>query len=216
MLEKFVTAKHWQLFILTTGVVIVAQSFFMYVMLDEIASNRQPNITVFFTMIPLIMIIALIAVFTQFGWYYAVVIKMHQKIPDHLKMNLKRFKIFFFFPLIYLSAIFLLVTYMFFILGSDPASVKPHEILPFVAFIIPMHFFTIFCIIHTFYCVGKSVKLAELHRQLKFEDYAGEFFLTWFFPIGVWIIQPKINKIWSGEIQPKADSTFSDSDPEIL
>jgi hypothetical protein len=30
---------------------------------------------------------------------------------------------------------------------------------------------------------------------VKFRDFAGEFFLVWFYPVGVWIIQPKINKM---------------------
>jgi hypothetical protein len=28
-------------------------------------------------------------------------------------------------------------------------------------------------------------------------DYIGEFFLFWFFPIGIWFIQPRINNIVS-------------------
>jgi hypothetical protein len=26
-------------------------------------------------------------------------------------------------------------------------------------------------------------------------DFAGEFFLLWFYPVGIWIVQPKINKM---------------------
>jgi hypothetical protein len=33
---------------------------------------------------------------------------------------------------------------------------------------------------------------------VKFKDFVGEFFLVWFFPIGVWILQPTINKLEDG------------------
>jgi hypothetical protein len=38
------------------------------------------------------------------------------------------------------------------------------------------------------------VKTIELQREVTFSDFAGEFFLIWFYPVGIWIIQPKVNK----------------------
>lgn len=43
--------------------------------------------------------------------------------------------------------------------------------------------------------VAKTIKTVELQRQVKFGDFAGEFFLILYYPIGIWIIQPKINKM---------------------
>jgi len=40
---------------------------------------------------------------------------------------------------------------------------------------------------------AKTIKLAELQRSVTFSDFAGEFFLIWFFPIGIWFVQPKVN-----------------------
>ena len=45
------------------------------------------------------------------------------------------------------------------------------------------------------YFVAKTLKTVELQKEVLFSDFAGEFFIVWFFPIGIWIIQPKINKI---------------------
>ncbi|MBK6525920.1 MAG: hypothetical protein IPG07_10450 [Crocinitomicaceae bacterium] len=60
-----------------------------------------------------------------------------------------------------------------------------------------------FCIGHTFYCVGKSIKLAELQRTVKFEDFVGEFFLAWFYLVGFWILQPRLNKLANEESKPE-------------
>jgi hypothetical protein len=57
-----------------------------------------------------------------------------------------------------------------------------------------------------FYCIhfaSKSLKAVELQRTVTFRDYVADFFLFWFFPIGVWFIQPKINKIFNRTLQEK-------------
>ncbi len=64
-----------------------------------------------------------------------------------------------------------------------------------MAIIVPMHLFSMFCIFYSLYFVAKTFKTVELQRETAFSDFAGEFFLIWFYPIGIWIIQPKINKI---------------------
>ena len=44
------------------------------------------------------------------------------------------------------------------------------------------------------YKAAKTIKTVELQKKVTFSDFAGEFFLLWFSPIGIWILQPKINK----------------------
>jgi hypothetical protein len=61
--------------------------------------------------------------------------------------------------------------------------------------IVPIHLFSMFCIFYTIYFVAKTIKTVELKREVKFGDFAGEFFLLWFYPVGVWILQPKLNKM---------------------
>jgi hypothetical protein len=45
------------------------------------------------------------------------------------------------------------------------------------------------------YFVAKTFKTVELQREVSFSDFVGEFFMIWFYPVGIWIIQPKINKM---------------------
>ncbi len=46
------------------------------------------------------------------------------------------------------------------------------------------------------YFVSKNLVLAETSKSASFYDYAGPFFLIWFFPVGVWFIQPRINRLY--------------------
>jgi hypothetical protein len=45
--------------------------------------------------------------------------------------------------------------------------------------------------------VSKSLVLAETGKPASFYDYAGPFFLLWFFPVGIWIVQPRVNRLYS-------------------
>lgn len=53
----------------------------------------------------------------------------------------------------------------------------------------------IFCHIYVIYFAAKTIKTAENKTATKFEDFVAEFFLIVFFPIGIWILQPRINRM---------------------
>jgi len=61
--------------------------------------------------------------------------------------------------------------------------------------VFPLHIFSMFCIFYAMWFISKAIKTIEFQKPVSFSDYAGEFFLLWLFPVGIWIIQPKINKI---------------------
>jgi len=49
---------------------------------------------------------------------------------------------------------------------------------------------------------AKAVKQNEINKELKFTDYLNEFLLIACIPIGIWIIQPKMNKIIKNKKTP--------------
>jgi hypothetical protein len=52
-----------------------------------------------------------------------------------------------------------------------------------------------FCIFYALYFNAKALKAVEWQKKVTLSDYVGDFFLIWFFPIGLWFIQPRINNI---------------------
>ena len=51
------------------------------------------------------------------------------------------------------------------------------------------------------YIAAKTIKTAELKREVTIGEFAVEIFFIWFFFIGVWSLQPRINKIINNEIE---------------
>jgi hypothetical protein len=171
--------KHWQLFLILFGLPFGFQIIFISSMIGG-HSDFLFNYFIFF---PFLMVLY-IAIF--FGWFWSIAVGLQYKVPADVKMKVGRFKIFFFTPLIY---ILFIVGFMFIGFGTGH---QPHPGI--FALIVPLHLFSMFCMFHNLYFVSKTIKTIELQREVIFSDFAGEFFLIWFFPIGIWFIQPKLNK----------------------
>lgn len=62
-------------------------------------------------------------------------------------------------------------------------------------FVMPLHFAAMFSTLYAMIFAAKTLKSSELKREAKITDYLGDFFLVWFFPIGIWILQPRIHKL---------------------
>lgn len=67
--------------------------------------------------------------------------------------------------------------------------------------IFPLHMLGMVCMFYLLYFVSKSLALVELGRNVTFYDYAGPFFLLWFFPFGVWVVQPRLNRIHAAQAE---------------
>lgn len=189
MIQKFLKAKHWQLFVLQIGIPMLAQILLMmYFLSRTIESNSE---TMPFTALGYVLpIVVSLYVFFFFGWFWSVGLGINERLPDHLKLNTKLFKAFVLVPATYLIG-------FSFIMGSIFVSgpKDPSYFVQFVGLILLLHLFSMFCIFYCMHFVAKTIKTAEEKRNVTFSDFAGEFFLIWFYPIGIWILQPRINKL---------------------
>ena len=186
MIEKFLKAKHWQIFMITFGLPFLIQIITMPITI----SDNDPII-----MMKIFPIIMIIFISGFFGWFWSIGVGLQSKIPSDVTMKVKKFKIFLIIPLIYM---FLILIFMGSIIsGTFENGQEPSEgmIVGMIGIIFPLHFFSMFCIFYCLYFVAKTFKTVELQREVAFSDFAGEFFMIWFFPIGIWIIQPKVNKM---------------------
>jgi hypothetical protein len=198
MIDRFLKAKHWQLFLLLFGVPMMVQFGAMIGLSAMFATGRVPDlhmIAPYFRFLPFILI-----VFTGFffAWFYSIAIGLQGKLPARVKMKVRKFKIIFFTPIIYMSALMLFIAT---VVPGWMENVKMGgeidiaQVMVFIGIALPLHFVSIACMFYTNYFVAKTVKTVELQKEVFFADFVGEFFLLWFYPVGIWVLQPKINQM---------------------
>ena len=221
-MNTFLKFKHWQLFGLlvctyfafqiagTTTVIssqgeikhVAERSFFIFKTSSVISSQETTNdiatvsqsqwkksvkVTKYSPIVILFIVVLC-------GWFYVVGVNLNKKLPDTVKMNLIKFKWFFFTPIAFM---FLSYIYTYFVLFKNVSNGVEPNFGIFLTFIISLSLFSVFCFFYCIYFNAKSLKAVELQRPVIFRDYVLDFFLFWFFLIGVWIIQPRINRIFS-------------------
>ena len=152
-----------------------------------------------------VILLSLLAFLILFFWYWSITIGLQKKIPVDIRINLTRFKILFFIPVLYFGLFFGGIFYFFEKLPEIIDLIKTDNsviledyffsFIKFIPFFLLFHFFTIFCSLHTIYFTAKTIKLAMLKKEVKFGEFIGYFLLVWFNLIGLWVLQPEINKM---------------------
>lgn len=109
-------------------------------------------------------------------WIWSIGTKLHiQSKPDN-KLKLYLFKVSILFPLVYgIYGIYRMIS-----IGDV---------------IMTMHFAAMLSTLYAMIFAAKTLKSAELKENAPVSEYLGDFFLIWFFPIGIWILQPRIHNI---------------------
>lgn len=203
--QRFLRARHWQLFVLTFGLPFLLQFILMSTMIGNFGREKEPNISFVPDFFGLFVVILLLVLVTQFGWYWSVAIGLQPKVPANVRLKVRKFKVFFFIPLSYMLTLFL--GFAVFMIGFSGLAASDEEpsftfFATLFGIIFPLHFFSIFCIFYCLYFIAKTLKTIELQRETTFSDFSSEFFLLWFFFIGIWILQPRINALAAGTSPP--------------
>ncbi len=195
MVNRFLKAKHWQLFLLVFGLPIILQFILFGYMFSSMLAQTNPDPMKMMNGMRWTPLLVLPIYGIFFGWLWSIAIGLQNKIPENVKMKVKKFKVLFFIPLIYISVIMVYFSFAFSSFIQMDQAPQVESMLGLFAVIFPLHLFSMFCIFYTLYFAAKTIKSVELQREVKFADFAGEFFMIWFYPIGIWIIQPKVNKM---------------------
>lgn len=189
--------KHWQLFCM-----LYIMPFIIYICLIVYSVIANINTDAIFITIPVIFLVYFILyILFYFGWYYALGTNLYKKLPENVNMSICKFKIFLFIPTIYISSIFILLSIMFYNINNiQEMNEMMLGIFPIIFLIVlPLHLFSMFCVFYCMYFISKALKSIEINNTAITEDYIGYFLMFWFIIIGIWFIQPKINRIFENE-----------------
>lgn len=174
----FVRAKHWQVFLLVLGSLGVADGIDVWWQLPGKGGWQ-------ITFLPLFLSTELCAILYAL-WLGSLGSFLFNATSPELRLPTKLFRVAIVFPAVYFPLF-------------EIAALNLSPVLFFVIF--PLHAFASFCLLYALYFVSKSLVLAERRTPVEFPNYIGTLFLIWFFPIGVWFTQPRINQLYADALK---------------
>jgi len=117
-----------------------------------------------------------------FLWIWLLGVGINKIISEKIRPQLKLFKI----GTIYSFCIFI---------ATIPFMPIDYEKNPIYLLFLPAMLLALFCLIYAIYYIAKNIVMAEKKRNVTFKEIEMTFFLLLFFWIGIWVIQPRLNKL---------------------
>jgi hypothetical protein len=159
-MKFFLTAKHWQIFLI----------LLMGLILNNFTVENQPLLTIILSVIGHLII---------FCWPLILGIELYQYLPGRIEMSRTYFVI---------NALIFLLTYTAIIIISEGEGMSFNglEALPFM--------YVFFAFLHYMTFPARVLKSIKTGKRASFADYIGYVALIIFWPIGIWLLQPRINR----------------------
>lgn len=122
-------------------------------------------------------------------WTLGIGERLHAKLDKKSPLNIKRFKFQIWYVVSYMLII--LITMGGYEINQDNMQHFGWEFW----LIIPGHLIMMYCMIHTIYFISRCITTLRNRK----ESYGIYMLGFWFFPIGIWIIQPRIIELLNEE-----------------
>ncbi len=184
MIKKLLHLKHWQFFLFYAlpGLISILSLAAIFAIRIHYGDTEGPQGAI----LPLVILYfggPLVMIGAAMSWLWAVAVGLQPKLPEGMKMNLKAFQFAFCGPIVV-------------ILVAAFAMLAGWEGVGFIAVLFLGWVYAMVGVFYVPWFVAKTLKSVELQRtDLGFADFILEFFLIGLGPIGVWFIQPKINRV---------------------
>ncbi|MGL1900693.1 MAG: hypothetical protein OCC49_01065 [Fibrobacterales bacterium] len=177
-------AKHWQLFI---GMFLVPLAVQVLMVQEFISSNSKQNFEnpeQVFESFKYLWLFSAFAFLIGITWFISIGVRLRSFVSGLEQMKVKKF--------IFLSSF----SFCYMFMASTLFEIIPN-VSWMIFLIIPMHLTAMFGMLYMLYFPGRVLKSIELGRVASRGESIGSMFLFWFFPIGLWTIQPIANKVFA-------------------
>jgi hypothetical protein len=197
--SNLLKAKHWHLILLFYSVPLVYQIVLLSSTISSTIENNKPDLEAILSHLKLSPLIMMLPIWLLMYWFWSVGVGLNNKLSEGLKLQTTKFKVFLIIIVLYFVTMLICIGIFINSLGSDMnfyTYIGNRTRFAILALFFLLNIFIIFCLFFSFYFVAKTLKTVELQKKVNFSDYVGEFLLIWvLFPIGIWFIQPRINKL---------------------
>jgi hypothetical protein len=171
----FVRSPHWQVFTFLMGLLCVGEILMIAV------GPKGDSVE-----IPLVSVIVAELCWICFAlWFWSLGSFLNSIVRPDLRLNVRFFQFALAYPPVYMA--------VFQVVFERPTTA-------YVTAMFPFHLLAMFCVFFDLKFVSQSLAMAETGRAVSFYDYAGPFFLLWFFPVGIWFVHPRINRLYDASL----------------
>lgn len=119
----------------------------------------------------------------------------NRRLPEVRRMNPLPYAAGLAVPLVYLLMyIFLYIPQL-----ADGAPSRPP------LWLLPMHMLSMVGIFYGLWYTARQLKSLQENQQADFMIFSSTFFLLFIFPLGVWLIQPSVNRLYLRLEAPRGD-----------
>ncbi len=171
----FLRAKHWQVFVLVWGTYIAGK-----IASIELLSAGGLHFSVRNALLTGVFFVPSLLI--SWLWFYSLGSFLIPVAESLSKQNIQ----FFRFALIFSALTFVTVS---------PFLVSRNLFVVVLA--LPVHLFGMFCLIHALYSMSKGLLVAEKKQEANFGDWAPTFLLLIASIVGIWFIQPRVNRLYA-------------------
>ena len=206
MIKQFLQAKPWQIFLFI--IIIPISILGIVIKLAMIDADSTIYSDAFFKIYWWIPLLILVVYGLRFAWIWSIGVGLNKHLPKGVWMNVKKFKWFLRITISYYTIVLCWLSYVFLEISNQPTEKfgegsGPETIfLNCLVLIILIQMFANYATFFSFHFIANTVKSIQLGRVLSTNMYIG-FLIGFIFPyIGVWFIQPVINKIEDGTLNP--------------
>ena len=198
MINTFLKAKHWHLFVLTFVLPFIFSFGFMAMIIVNAAGmeNGNPDPEMVFGGMKYMFIFFLPLSLLVYGWIWSVTVGLNLKIDEAYRPKLGKFKLAFYTVFCVMILIFVGGFVLFSNISAIASYTSVGSIIGFGVLML-LNVLIIICTVYIYAMTAKTIKTIDIKREAFVGDYIGEFFLIYFFPIGIWFLQPMINKAFN-------------------
>jgi hypothetical protein len=174
--------KHWQIFLLVVGIPIVIQfiqTIWIVASGNEVEAGSAPSLG-------LLIIIPLLIYYL---WIQQVG-KKFSRSEGSPPMKTKKFLLSVWVSCF--SNFFLFIYFWFYPYNLDRA--EGEEVIP-ITVIALILFIALMTLFHCLSFMAKALVQLEREREITSSEFFSEFVMAVIFPIGIWLLQPRINQL---------------------
>jgi len=174
-MKTIITLKHWQLFLIILLPVLVSE----LIALDLVLLRT---------------LLSFISFFTLFFWMYSIVHVLSEEVFNGERQNRKYYLTAYLVFIFAGVAVYLLNKY--FVLTNGRSINSSDGVLFW--FMLILGLCSLWCIFYIYYYTARTISLANIKLNPDEGSITTNYFLAfWFYIIGIWFVQPKVNELLS-------------------